>query len=84
MGYEFDPELAALLEFMPPFTIEDVPAAREAFSAVMAGITAMMWNTWAMMMEISVLIALIGSVISFIIRRLWLTKNGLSVAKRGV
>lgn len=37
MGYEFDPELAALLEFMPPFTIEDVPAAREAFSAVMAG-----------------------------------------------
>jgi acetyl esterase/lipase len=37
MGYAFDPELAALLELMPPFTIEDVPAAREAFTAVMAG-----------------------------------------------
>lgn len=37
MGYAFDPELAAALELMPPFAIEDVPAAREAFAAAMAG-----------------------------------------------
>lgn len=37
MGYAFDPELAAAVELMPPFSLEDLPAARETFATVMAG-----------------------------------------------
>jgi acetyl esterase/lipase len=36
MAYAFDPELAAAVEMMPPFTLDDVNASRQMFAAVMA------------------------------------------------